>query len=126
MNRSKQITIAALLATGLYVAACGPDVTEVPMPRALIGVWTTRNAAYANRSFEFSADTIVLGTSALTSERYTVSRVLLDQDDTGALYTVEYADSLGGDYVMRFYFDAASGAVRLKNQLQITWRKGGR
>ncbi len=123
MRRHKGIIIAALFTIALFAAACGPAVTEVPMPRALIGHWTTSNPAYANRYFEFSADTLVLGTSALTSERYAISRVLQDQDDTGVLYTVEYADTLGGDYAMSFYFDAAGRTLRLENQTQFTWRK---
>ena len=124
MRRNKHIIIAALLATAPWAWACGPSVTEVPMPPALMGRWTTTNPAYADRYFELSANTIVLGTGARTRARYSVSRVLHDQDDEGVLYTVEYTDSLGGDYAMSFYFDAArGGAVRLKNQLQITWRK---
>ena len=123
MRRNKQIIIAILLATAPCASACGPSVTQVPMPEGLMGRWTTTDPAYADRYFEFSANSIVLGTGARTRARYIVTRVLQDQDDRGVLYTVEYTDSLGGDFAMTFYFDANRGWVHLKNQLQITWRR---
>ncbi len=116
-----------LVATG----ACRMDGVEViPMPDGLIGTWETDNLEYADRFFTLSTDEfelLLIGTGTSIPARYQIDAVTRIRDDIGLLHTIEYSDTDGTDYHMAFYYDpAGDGNLRLKNQLNMTWRKKGR
>jgi hypothetical protein len=122
--RSRLGLVAAIFCIGL--TACGsPDA--VRLPAALIGTWTTNNPDYEGRFFTLTPDRITLGVGDGVTESYRIVAVRETRDKEGLLYTMEYADQAQGSHSMAFYFDAGGGGtVRLKNQLQMRWRKSRR
>ena len=123
MGQQQRIVVAALLAAAACTGAADTTDSVVSMPEPLVGRWTSAHPDYADRYFELSATTLLLGTGAQTSEQYWVSRVLQDREDRD-LYTVEYTDSAGAEYSMSFYFyPAREDPVRLRNQPHVGWRK---
>lgn len=103
------------------------------MPPELMGRWETTRPNYADRFFELSASTIVIGTGGVSRQRYTISEVSRLTDKEGLLYTVTYRDVAGEEYRMSFYFDSSGNGtlrlknqIRLRNQLHMVWRKVGR
>lgn len=102
----------------------------MPMPRELIGRWETSQPAYADRFFELATSFIIIGTGGAARQRYTISEVRRMDDDEGLLYTIAYRDGAGDEYSMGFYFDSSGGGtlllenqLRLRNQLDMVWRK---
>jgi len=121
-RRKTVILVLLLLCT---TAACTAGAREeVPLPAGLIGRWATDAPQYADRYFDLSADTLVIGTGPATSETYDVTRVWREVNDDGVLYTVEYSDDAGEEYDIGFYFDTAAGSeLRMRNQPNVVWRK---
>lgn len=125
MRTLNQLAVGILLSCGLY--ACAGNATTVPLPAVLIGRWETTTPAYADRYFELTSTNIIIGTGAGTYERSTITTVRQTVDDTGVLYTVQYVNQSGNTNSVTFYFDGhEGGAIRLRNQRDIVWRKVGR
>lgn len=102
----------------------------MPLPEELIGRWETTQPAYADRFFELSANAIVIGTGGVSRQRHRISEVSRITDDLGLLYTVTYQDAASGETRMSFYFESSDGgslqlknAIRLRNQVDMVWRK---
>ena len=109
-------------------AACG-GATIVPMPAELMGHWETNRAEYADRFFELSAATLVIGTGGVTRQQHMISQVSRVTDDNGLLYTITYLDTSGTEHSMGIYFDESGDTLRLENQIELqnqlgmVWRK---
>lgn len=104
--------------------ACG-GATIVPMPVEMIGRWETDRVEYADRYFEFTPETVVIGTGGGTRQHGTVVEVSREADNVGLLYTVTYLDPAGVELSMGLYFDdSAGGTLRLENQIQLQNQRG--
>ena len=101
----------------------------MPMPAELMGRWETDRAEYADRFFELSADTLVIGTGGVTRQQHLISQVSRVTDDNGLLYTIAYMDTSGTEHTMGLYFDEPGGTLQLENQIELqnqlgmVWRK---
>ncbi len=122
MTRNNQVSVG-LLFVGLLLVSCAGSGTTVPLPDGMVGRWETQAEAYADRSFELSATTIVLGTGDGTYARSAISRVSRVSDENGVRYIIEYVNAAGERSSMRVHFDAATGAIRFYNQPELVWRK---
>lgn len=94
------------------------------VPDELIGVWTTSNPKYADRSLELSIGTVVFGTSKESVDVYFVSNVKKTVLDSNTLYTVYFHRLDGTDDEVSFYYSPENGGViQFKNQKHIKWIK---
>ena len=94
--------------------ACG-GTTIVPMPAEMIGRWETDRVEYAGRYFEFTPETVVIGTGEGTRQLATIVEVNRLTDDVGLLYTVTYLDTAGVELSMGLYFDDSAGGTLRKS-----------
>ncbi len=118
-------TRSLLVVTVACVAvACG-GATIVPMPVEMIGRWETDRVEYADRYFELTPETLVIGTGDGTRQLGTIVEVSRLTDDVGLLYTLTYMDTAGVELSMGVYFDdSAGGTLRLENQIQLENQRG--
>ncbi len=95
------------------------------VPDALVGVWKTSTAKYADRFFEITKDVIIFGTGDGNSNLHLIDNIDTLREDQTILYTITYLNPEGQPYNFSFYYDPAhDGVIRFKNQKQIAWTKG--
>jgi hypothetical protein len=122
MGRLSQLLVCILLA-GTF-SACAEGATTVPLPAVLKGRWETDAPAYADRFFELTGTSLIIGTGGGNSERSTIVKVRRAVDKVGVVYSIEYLDPAGARNRMAFYFEGnAGGTIRLKNQQGIVWKQ---
>lgn len=118
-------SISKLLILLAVTAACGTAGEVVQMPPSMVGTWSTDDARYEGRFFEISPTTLVIGTGDGRATSYSVTALYLTQDEQGRdVHRVDYVDA-GTTQSMAFYFSATEpgGALRMRNQPTIVWRK---
>ncbi len=112
--------LVAALAT--LLAACGGRDT---LPPALIGTWTTNDAAYAGRYLKIGAQTLELGVGDKEFEILPIRGVdAEDLADSSTFYTVEYGPTAEDVLALRFHFrPGPPGIVKIEHQPQIWTRQ---
>jgi hypothetical protein len=96
------------------------------IPTELIGVWRTSAPKYKNCSIELTKDYIVFTNSHVSAHVDTnfVLRMKRAAERGRFLCTILYENIRGQRYKFSFYYDAGEGgAIRLKNQIGVEWRK---
>jgi hypothetical protein len=96
------------------------------IPTELIGVWKTSAPKYKNCSIELSRNYIVF-TNSLVAAHVDTNFVLgIKQAHERRRFscTILYENLHGQRYKFSFYYDPSEGgAIRLKNQIDVEWRK---
>jgi hypothetical protein len=119
--------ISVLAVCALFLAVIGalrllPPRTD-PLPDALIGVWETWEPEYAGRRFEIKPTSLVLQTGeGIAAHRvFSIDNVRRGSGANTTWYTITYDD----DGTPQTFVVSAQegGAVRVKNQRDIVWRK---
>lgn len=62
-----------LLTAAAAVTGCAPE--PLPLPPEIVGVWTTTEPRYAERSFELRPDWVIFGTGRNTLTMHELARV---------------------------------------------------
>jgi hypothetical protein len=106
----------------LALVGCGPESSKT-VPDDLMGVWKTSDPKYADTFIELTRTTIVFGFADGTADVRTVASVEKVREDGNLLYTVFYVDPEQQQYKLSFYYEAAGGVMRWKNQRTIAWMK---
>lgn len=122
MTRKKLFAAAAI-----FFLAAGCDSRNRWVPDDLIGVWKTADPKYADRSLEFTKDSIVFGTGAGSVSAHLVTKISRATSDSSFLYNLTYKNQEGQEYRLSFFYDPERGGVIwFKNQKDILWRKDKR
>jgi hypothetical protein len=113
------------LATSVSILGCQSRGSE-DIPKELIGVWKTSAPKYRNCSIELTRDYIVFTNSHVAA--YVDTNFVLGikrAPEKGRFScTILYENIHGQRYKLPFYYDPAEGgAIRLKNQADVEWRK---
>ena len=112
--------LVVILVTGLTWALWPRDVE---IPDGMLGLWTTDEPAYADRSFRFTTTTLTIHTGPLDSIVHPIARVTAKGDESGAAYTVYYS-YFGEQYEFQFeYGELPEPTIKLLNQQEMTWTK---
>jgi len=95
------------------------------VPDNLIGVWGTSNPKYADRIFEITRNEVIFQTGEKTFNTCPIISIEMEKTQgQNPLYTINYKNQEGLKYKFIFYHDPEGiGAIRFKNQQEITWTK---
>jgi hypothetical protein len=111
--------IAGLVAFLVFVPAKRHYV-----PEELVGVWTSSDPRYADRSLELTRITVAFGTGTQTVDLYFVSDVEKTLQGNNILYTIRCHRLNGAQEQVSFYHALKNGGeIRFKNQQHIPWMK---
>jgi len=117
----------AILTLAIFVLAGGCQSEEsIKLPSELAGVWRTSAPKYINCTFELNDRFIIFrnGNHLENIDVNFVSKIERVYKENGTLYNIRYEDLDGQEYKFSFYFEPSmDGAIRLKNQEEIEWRK---
>ena len=93
--------------------------------RDLIGVWTTNDAKYADRYFEFREDGhLVFGTGEAGDVACVITDVRIEKKGGRSQdYTVTYVDPEGVESVFAFQYSTRKKRIQIPNQEGIVWRR---
>jgi hypothetical protein len=123
MHKRRFIVAVIIPLLLILVSHCGNgEIT----PDDIIGVWKTSESTYADRSFEITKERLTIGIGGGKFESYFIKKISLvkSPQDKSSLYTINYEDDEGGEYIFSFYYYPVNGGIiRLKNQKQIEWKK---
>ena len=95
-------------------------------PQELLGVWTTDAPAYEGRYLKFEEDYFLIGVG-----RHTVPviqpilKIDVRQDAKQTIYTLHSVDADGAHELVVVYDPSDGGALRIKNQRDVVWKKRG-
>ena len=95
-------------------------------PTELLGVWTTDAPTYEGRYLKFEKDYVLFGFSQDTSPA--IQRILkidVRQDGKQTIYTLHSVDAEGAHELVFVYDPSDGGALRIKNQRDVVWKKRG-
>lgn len=115
------IFLLALL-SGAGVACKG----SIALTDDLLGVWKTEEYRYRNTSFELKPGEIIFSNRAGESETFPIIKVSKKQlsENDWDLYTIRYRNDHQQELEFTFYFFPAEvSLIRLKNQINVVWRK---
>jgi hypothetical protein len=100
---------------------CGKSLT---VPDHLIGVWSTKDSRYADRSFEIRKEEIIFHTGEENFDTYRIKKIEVESapQKGGDLYIIHYKILEGKVYKFSFYYDPkGQGEIRYKNQPEMVW-----
>jgi hypothetical protein len=119
----KAKTIFAALAIFTALSGCQPAKNTTP-PDDLVGLWKTSAPKYADRSLEFTKDSIIFGGGKGNFDPHPIVNIETIREGHSILYTITHLNSEGQQYTLSFSYDPAKGGViRFKNQKAIAWTK---
>ena len=97
---------------------------ETPIPDDVLGVWTTSESRYADRSFELTKDLIIFGTGTTSYDSVSISKIEKEDQGSKRLYVIYYDTIEGDEQQFSFYYAPIDGgAIRIKNQENIVWER---
>ncbi|MGD8229210.1 MAG: hypothetical protein PVH82_07375 [Desulfobacteraceae bacterium] len=116
-----------LLILAIFVSplGCLPGGDE-GVPTELIGVWKTSAPKYKNCSIELTRDYIIFTNSRIAAHVDTNFVVGMKRaaKKVRSSYTILYENIHGQKFKFSFYYEPAEeGVMRLKNQIDVEWRK---
>jgi hypothetical protein len=118
--------VLTAVAVALAVAATGPSLLSgafehtQQVPSGLHGRWKTAAERYADRSFEFSADSLRLGVGGHDAT-YPIARVRHRDSSDAVVYTIEYRD---GQSELEFALAIGPDSVaQIRNLPGLGWRR---
>ncbi|MEE9270399.1 MAG: hypothetical protein V3V49_09065 [Candidatus Krumholzibacteria bacterium] len=118
-KRKLQMAVMALV----FLAGCKQAVS---VPDLLIGEWRTEAPKYADRSLVITSDQLIFGTGNGNVDVKRIVRVDELREEQGISYTIYYGNPGEPEYrLILCYEERGGGVIRLKNQNQIEWTKGG-
>lgn len=112
----------AILVSLIGCLSGGPE----GVPTELIGVWKTSALKYRDCSIELTRDYIIFTNSHLGVHVDTnfVLKMKRVRERGHFLCTIRYENIREQKYNFSFYYDPAKGGViRLKNQIDVEWKK---
>ena len=113
-----------VLAISIFLLGCQPKEDET-LPPELMGVWTSAAPRFKNDTLELSKECIVF-TSGKFQDFITVDFIVKVEkrpERNHVLYTIHHENAEGQKYKFSFYYYPKKGIIRLKNQLDMEWRK---
>ena len=115
--------ICFALALIVTIAGCKPANGQT-VPEHLLGVWKTTHPKYADRYFEIRKDVIIFGQGEGKSEFHAIASVDQSAEGKSTLYTITHISHDGQRFTFAFsYLPDDNGALRFKNQKDITWMR---
>ena len=114
------LVVATFILTTILPRVLSNDVSL--LPSELHGVWSTTDARYIDRSFEIKRDSLVFQTGDSSYTPHSIRKVDVVKDDSTTLFLVDYLNN-DDVYTFSFYFDSASGTIRLQNQREMVWTR---
>jgi hypothetical protein len=115
-----------LLTLAISVSLLGCPGGSEGIPTELIGVWKTSAPKYKNCSIELTRNYIVFTNSLVAAYVDTnfVLGIKRTHERRRFSCTILYENIHGQRYQFSFYYaPAEGGAIRLKNQIDVEWRK---
>ena len=118
--KAASVFIALSLLTAL--PTCEPKIKTVP--DQLLGVWKTKDARYADRSLEFTPQSVTFSTGGSGSQTYTIDEIEKVSVKSETLYTITYMDTHLDEYRLSFFFHGTDGGMlSFKNQPELIWKR---
>ena len=113
-NKAKWIVLAvALLGPSLWLVPSSPKY----VPEKLVGLWTSSDPRYADRSLELTRSAVIFGTGGVNLDVYFVSKVEKALHDHKTLYTIHcHREGEPEEKVYFFYTERNGGEITFKNQ----------
>lgn len=125
LRRTKLKVIFLALAISIIVLGCQPKEDE-SLPAELVGVWASSAPRFKNDTLELSKEYIVF-TSGEFQDFISVNfivKVEKKPERNHTLYVIHYDNIHDQRYKFSFYYyPTKGGVIRLKNQIDIEWRK---
>ncbi len=109
---------AIIIVSGVMAARPKND----PLPDALMGVWESTSARYADRSFNLEADQVIFQQGKDKFTTHTITGLQAFPEDGGTLYVLKY-DIGETEYDFSFVHQPEERLIRFKNQQQVKWYK---
>jgi hypothetical protein len=113
------------LAISIFVLGCQPKDDEI-LPSELVGVWASSASRFKNDTLELSKEFIVF-TSGEFQDFIRVNfivKVEKKPERNHTLYVIHYDNIHDQRYKFSFYYyPKKGGVIRLKNRIDIEWRK---
>ncbi len=109
---------AILIVSGVMAARPKSD----PLPDALMGVWESTSARYADRSFEIQPDQVTFQQGSDKFTTHPITGLEATPEDGATTYVLRY-DIGETEYDFSFVHQPDEGLIRFKNQPQIKWYK---
>jgi hypothetical protein len=123
--RMKKRTLVTLLMILIIFFGCrGGKIKSVP--EELLGVWKPSEPRYADRSFEFKHNAVIFGLGEGEFDYYAINylKIKSNPDNKGTVYTINYEDEKGEEYILVFYYSPEdNGVIKLKYQEYIVWKR---
>jgi hypothetical protein len=127
-SRARRARAARFVCAAAFVAglACGPD-EPVALPDSLLGVWTTNDAAYRDRSLEITRDAVSFRIKYAVIDRHPIEwmeeRPGPDED---RLYVLHYTENEGYDATLELrYRSDPVPQLRIGNR-EIRWTRAAK
>ena len=117
------IVLVLMICTMFFGWQCGYDTGA---PNELVGVWKTSAPNYTDRFLIIDTATITFGIGGGNIEIYTIKKLKMKEApaERSVLYTIYYDNEEGDEYTFAFYYSPeGGGAIRLKHQRHIVWKK---
>ena len=114
-----------VLAISIFVLGCQPKEDE-SLPLELVGVWASSAPRFKNDTLELTKEYIVF-TSGEFQDFISVNfivKVEKKPERNHIFYVIHYDNIHDQRYKFSFYYyPKKGGVIRLKNQIDIEWRK---
>ena len=95
------------------------------VPDELQGVWKPLDLRYADRSIEFSYDTIIfgIGEGEFDSNSINYLKMKRNRDERSTVYTIYYEDKEGEEYILSMFYYEDNDVIKLQYQEYIVWTR---
>jgi len=109
----------------VFVRGCGSRARNT-VPDELVGVWKTSTPGYTDRYLELRKQMVIFGMGSSSISINPIVKMEEVRKENTDLYVIQYVGDGNKTYSLAFYYSPSNGGrIRLKNQIQIEWIKGG-
>lgn len=118
------LALSAVILIPLALQREPPQVASAPLPAGVLGIWSTDDPRYSNRTFEIGSGHIAFkhGDRADDQSLHQIAGVEAVQMGDSSLFRIKYLEA-GGTYELEFKFSRfPKPGIRFTHQEEFVWR----
>lgn len=119
------VALAACLIPTLVLGCGKPADAPVVVPPEIRGVWTTRDAPYADRAFEIGPRSIYFETGEGGFESHRIRELEVREAGGGRFYDLRFTGAAGPESFgfLHYVDDRDRATIRLENRERVQWHR---